>query len=112
MDSCKYPRGSDTLQNQTGKNKREIEVLVSVTLSKTVKVWVNDYEIIDCGYDKEGYYFESIDYSGCDLKSAVKRQIILPQEASNYFKFDKEGSKFYRDLTGWNVDEMECIIDN
>lgn len=116
MDNYNYPIGSDTPDapwNQVDQPEREIEVLVSVTLSKTVKVRVNDYRITDCGKDEDGDYFESIDYSECDLQGAVKDQIVLPQEAHIYIKSNtKEGSKAHLDLMGWNVDEMECMIDN
>lgn len=113
MDNYNYPLGSDTPDapwNQVDQPEREIEVLVSVTLSKTVKVRVSDYEIADCGKDEDGDYFEDIDYSECDLQGAVKDQIVLPQEAHIYIKSNtKEGSKAHLDLMGWNVDEMEVI---
>lgn len=116
MDNYNYPMGSDTSSapwNQVDLPEKEIEVLVSVTLSKTVKVRVSDYKIADCGKNEDGDYFEDIDYSECDLYGAVKDQIVLPQEAHIYIKSNtKEGSKAHLDLMGWNVDEMECIIDN
>lgn len=116
MDNYNYPMGSDTPNapyNQADLPEKEIEVLVSVTLSKTVKVRVSDYKIADCGKDEECDYFESVDYSECDLQGAVKDQIVLPQEAHIYIKSNtKEGSKAHSDLIGWNVDDMECIIDN
>ena len=110
MDNYNYPAGSDTSWNQADLPEKEIEVLVSVTLSKTVKVRVSDYKIADCGKDEDGDYFESVDYSECDLQGAVKDQIVLPQEAHIYIKSNtKEGSKAHLDLMGWNVDEMEVI---
>lgn len=116
MDNYNYPIGSDTPNapwNQINLPEREIEVLVSVTLSKTVKIGVDDYKIVDCGKDEDGNYFKDIDYSECDLKGAVESQIVLPQEAHIYVKTNtREGSKAHLDLVGWNVDEMECIIDN
>lgn len=63
---------------------KEIEVCVSVSLSKTVKVYVGDYDI-----DEEGIP----DFSECDIIGAVKRQITLPQ-------------KLFPD---WNTDEFECV---
>ena len=113
MDNYNYPAGSDTSDapwNQADLPEKEIEVLVSVTLSKTVKVRVSDYKIADCGKDEDGDYFEGVDYSECDLQGAVKDQIVLPQEAHIYIKSNtKEGSKAHLDLMGWNVDEMEVI---
>lgn len=71
MDNYSYPIGADTPNapwNQVDNPEREIEVTVSVTLSKTVKIKVSDYSITDSGKDEDGEYFEDIDYSKCDLK--------------------------------------------
>lgn len=96
--------------NQADNPEREIEVTVSVTLSKTVKIKVSDYEITDSGKDEDGEYFEDIDYSNCDLKGAVEEQIVLPQKAWNYIApKTKKGVKVISDLKGWNVDDFEVI---
>lgn len=113
MDNYNYPMGADTKDapwNQVDNPEREIEVTVSVTLSKTVKVRVSDYEITDSGKDEDGEYFEDIDYSNCDLKGAVKEQIVLPQKAWDYIapKSKKEVNAIF-DLKGWNVDDFEVI---
>lgn len=113
MDNYNYPMGADTKDapwNQVDNPEREIEVTVSVTLSKTVKIKVSDYEITDSGKDEDGEYFEDIDYSNCDLKGAVEEQIVLPQKAWDYIapKSKKEVQAIF-DLKGWNVDEMEVI---
>ena len=83
MDNYNYPIGSDTSDapwNQSENPEKEIEVTVCISISKTVKIKVSDYEITDCGKDEDGYYFEDVDYSDCDLKDAVKEQITLPHE--------------------------------
>lgn len=96
-ESGYYPPGAEhdpnAPWNQIDNPERKIEVTVSVTLSKTVKIKVSDYEITDSGKDEDGEYFEDIDYSNCDLKKAVKEQIILPQDTCK----------------GWNVDDFEVI---
>ena len=74
---------------------KEVEVTVSVTLSKTVKVKINDYDIISQGIDEDGNFFENIDYSNCNITNAVEEQVLLPQ----YYMKD------------WNVDDFECIIE-
>ena len=74
---------------------KEVEVTVSVTLSKTVKVKINDYDIISQGVDEDGDFFENIDYSNCNITNAVEEQVLLPQ----YYMKD------------WNVDDFECIIE-
>lgn len=111
MDNYNYPIGADTKNapwNQTDNPEREIEVTVSVTLSKTIKIKVSDYEIIDSGKDEDGEYFEDIDYSNCDLKKAVEEQITLPQNACVHML---PQTKACKDLAGWNVDDYEIVLD-
>lgn len=112
-DNYNYSVGADTPSapwNQEGNPEREIEVTISVTLSKTVKIKVSDYDIIDSGKDEDGNYFEDIDYSNCNLKEAIEEQVVLPQKAWNYIipKSKKEIAAI-SDLKDWNVDELEVI---
>ncbi len=107
-----YPIGADTSDapwNQVENPEREVEVTISITLSKTVKVKVKDYEIVDSGRDEDGEYFEDIDYSNCDLKSAVEEQLFLPQNAGDLMVKNniKEGS----DLQNYIVDDFEVILE-
>lgn len=111
MDNYNYPMGADTPDapwNQVDNPEREVEVLVSITLSKTFKVKVSDYTITDSGKDEDGNYFEDIDYSECGLKSAVESQIVLPHEAYKYIT--SSGNKSVKEeLKDWNVDDFEVI---
>ena len=111
MDNYNYPMGADTKDapwNQADNPEREIEVTVSVTLSKTVKIKVSDYEITDSGKDEDGEYFEDIDYSNCNLKDAVEEQVILPQSAHMYVK---SNPKVHEDLSNWCVDDLEVNLE-
>ena len=111
MDNYNYPCGTDGPNapwNQVDNPEREIEVTVSVTLSKTVKIKVSDYEITDSGKDEDGEYFEDIDYSNCDLKGAVEEQIVLPQSAHTYVKGNP---KVHEDLSNWCVDDLEVNLE-
>ena len=63
---------------------KEVEVTVSVTISKTMKVPVGDYII-----DEEG----NIDFSECDLKKAVEENVRLPN------------------TKGWDLDNFEVVIE-
>lgn len=92
--------------NQEDLKEREIEVLVSVTLSKTVKIKVSDYIIKDSGKDEDSSYYENIDYSDCDLGKAVKNQVCFPQDAYKYI-IDK---KIHNDLKNWKMDEFEIML--
>lgn len=125
-ESGYYPMGAEfdknAPYNQVEPEPLEIEVTVSVTLSKTMKIKVNDYleEIED---DEEGKH-RNIDFSVCDLQSAVNNQIYLPQDSglifdnyiSKYSNLKNESSyneakKIVDDLSDWNVDEMEVVLD-
>ena len=111
MDNYNYPCGTDGPNapwNQVDNPEREIEVTVSVTLSKTVKIKVSDYEITDSGKDEDGEYFEDVDYSNCDLKGAVEEQIVLPQSAHMYVK---SNPKVHEDLSNWCVDDLEVNLE-
>ena len=111
-ESGYYPPGAkhdpNAPWNQVDNPEREIEVTVSVTLSKTVKIKVSDYEITDSGKDEDGEYFEDIDYSNCDLKGAVEEQIALPQNAYIYVKSKPE---VHEDLSNWCVDDFEVNLE-
>lgn len=98
-ESGYYPVGAEydpnAPWNQKENPEREIEVTVSVTLSKTIKVMVSDYDVINSGKDEDGNYFEDIDYSNCDLKEAVTNQELLPQDK----------------CLDWEVDDFEVLLD-
>lgn len=126
MESGYYPAGAefDTSApwNQNSMPKKEIEVTISVTLSKTMKIEVDDYDI-EVDADEDGKYLE-YDFSDCNLEEAVKNQIALPQDLAEYIdntlKYDepfkgvnipKHFKDAVEDCKGWNVDEMECVLD-
>ena len=63
---------------------KDVEITVSVTISKTMKVPVGDYII-----DEEG----NIDFSECDLKKAVEENVRLPN------------------TKGWDLDNFEVVLE-
>lgn len=82
-----YPWGADNPRapwNEVEQPPKDIEVTISVTVSKTMKVPVRDYTI-----DEEG----NIDFSECDLKKAVEENIRLPN------------------INGWDLDDFEVIAE-
>lgn len=111
-----YPMGAqydpNAPYNKNGLPEKEIEVLVSVTLSKTVKIKVSDYTIKDSGKDEDGDYFETLDFSDSNLKEAVENQMVLPQEAHKWVTpFTLVDANAKRDLENWNIDEFEVILE-
>lgn len=101
--------------NQEDQPNHEIEVTVSITLSKTVKVIVNDYTL--WGKDENGN--PDVDYSMCNLKSAVESQIYLPQEAGNFIQegldngtiISTKYGNIAEDLKDWDVDDFEVVME-
>lgn len=95
-----YPEGAE--HNNTSpwniepNPSRKIEVEVTITLSKKVSLWVDDYRIIDSGTDEDGECFEDIDYSECDVEKAVRNQIPLSDRGS---------------LSEWEVDYLEVKVE-
>ena len=108
MNNYDYPIGADTKEapwNQEDSEDVEAEVLVSITLSKTVKVTIN----------KE----DAKDPIECNLKKVVEEQITLHNKAGDIFKnVNKRDSTKYpiiksiiEDLSNWNVDDYEVILE-
>lgn len=115
MNNYDYPEGADNSSapwNEEDKKSKEIEVCVSVTLSKTVKIKVSDYTIIESGVNEDGEPFEDIDYSTCDLKSAVEEQVYLPQDIEFLLRTTDKSEEILKKLSGWNVDDFEVCPDN
>lgn len=95
-----YPTGAqydpDAPWNQVEPDDKEIEVTISITMSKIVKIVVPD--------------IKDLDYT--ILKDAVKNQIFLPYEVE-YIKTiipnNSANEKIIEDLSNWIVDDFEVI---
>lgn len=109
--------GPDSPWNQVDRPEREIEVTVSVTLSKTMRILVDDYRAEE---DDEGH--PSFDYSDCNLHKAVEEQSVLPQNLALFtermfghdINLKAAGMPKYlkdaiTDCKGWHVDDYEVI---
>lgn len=123
MDNYNYPMGADTSDapwNKEDLPEEEIEVTISVTLSKTVKIKVSDYNIEKNEDDK----YISYDFSKCDLNKAVENQVILPQNLARFTEsiFNEDlnlkaaGMPLYlkeaiADCKDWYIDEMEIVAE-
>lgn len=124
MGNGYYPAGAEfdlnAPYNQVDLPEKEIEVTISVTLSKTVKIMVDDYSVEEDA-DEDGRYL-SYDYSGCDLYKAVEDQVVLPQNLAEFTErmFDhdlalkKAKMPMYlkdaiEDCKRWCVDDFEII---
>lgn len=99
MNNYDYPLGADTKDapwNQEDPKPQEVEVTVSITLSKTVKIKVDDYTAEE-NIDEDGEHYIDYDFSECDLKSAVRDQVTLPNEVGEF--------------NDWVEDDFEVILE-
>lgn len=98
FESGYYPAGAEhdpnAPWNQVDPPEEEVEVTISITLSRTVKVTVTDYTVEDEGVE-DGVHYRDIDYYSCDLKQAVKEQ--YPQYCPEAFE-------------GWTEDDFEVAL--
>lgn len=108
MNNYNYPVGSDNSTapwNQEEIEPKDIEVTISITLSKTVVLSVDDYTNLA----------GETDYFNCNLNKAAKEQLFLPQDAGTIIQSIADGKNkihlqaIANDLSNWCVDEMEVI---
>jgi hypothetical protein len=120
MNNYDYPMGADTKDapwNQEDPEPRTIEVTVSITLSKTMKIEVDDYTAEEEMDEDSGIVNTYYDYSECDLRKAVEEQICLPNKAYEslcntiYTTQNYQARRCLEDLKGWEVDDFEVISE-
>ena len=90
MDSNKY--------DNSDKEEKEIEVTISITLSKDVKI------------KTKNYYIEESRLIPNDPKQDVEDQIYLPQEVVYYLYKYNVSKDIINDLENWNVDDFIVVI--
>ena len=83
--------------NEKENPEREVEVTVSVTLSRTVRIKVSDYRMSSPVKDEDGHYYADIDYTDCNLEQAVREQVLLPQNLEA--------------LKDWTVDDYVAVLE-
>ena len=89
-ESDYYPTGtynnSDAPWNEVAKKPQKVEVTVSITLSKTVEVEIDDYTTEEI--DENGVYNTIYNFDNCDLEQAVRNQINLPSKVFDNWSED------------------------
>lgn len=89
---------------------KQLNVTISMTISKSFTIDVNDYKTDIIGIDEDTFPVKKADFSSCDLKKAVKEQIILPNEAYKCMEvWDSKSADVYEDLSRWSVDDFIVI---
>lgn len=91
---------------------KKVDVTVSVCLSKTFTIEVDDYELLEKGKDEDGIPFEDIYFGDCDLESAVCNQHWLPQDVlKNISKLRECSPTLAEDCKNWNIDEFNVELE-
>lgn len=102
MSDGRIPTGADVPWapwNEPEIEYKEVEVTISLTISKTTKITVPDIKNLDSSI----------------LKDAVKEQIVLPHEVefiksiSNESALDK---RVIEDLSDWVEDDFEVVLED
>ena len=79
MNNYDYPVGVDNNPeapwNEKSNKPQKVEVTVSITLSKTVEIEVDDYTTEELNED--GVYDTIYNFDNCNLEQAVRNQIDL-----------------------------------
>ena len=92
-ESDYYPTGTynnpDAPWNEVAKKPQKIEVTVSITLSKTVEIEVDDYTTEE-DFDEDGYQGIAYDFSECNLEQTVRNQITLPNSIEEFNDWDED----------------------
>ena len=78
-ESGYYPAGAEfdprAPWNEEEQPYKEVEVTVSITVSKTMKIPVKDYVMYEDG---------GIDFTDCNLKKAVEENVEFPIQLQNH----------------------------
>ena len=86
-ESDYYPTGTynnpDAPWNEVAKKPQKVEVTVSITLSKTVEIEIDDYTA-EKDFDENGYQGIAYDFSECNLEQKVRDQITLPNSVEEF----------------------------
>ena len=92
-ESDYYPTGTynnpDAPWNEVSKKPQKIEVTVSITLSKTVEIEVDDYTAKE-DFDEGGYQGIAYDFSEYNLEQAVRNQITLPNSIEEFNDWNED----------------------
>lgn len=97
---------------QTKKQPKQLSVTISMCISKTVDIWVDDYDVKITGIDEDNFPIEVIDISTCNLTKTVEEQVLLPNKAySQLDVYDSLSADNYDALKDWQVDDL-IIVPN
>lgn len=95
---------------QTKKQPKQLSVTVSMCISKTVDIWVDDYDVKITGIDEDNFPVEVMDSSTCNLTRTVEEQVLLPNKAYLQLDvYDSLSADNYDALKDWHVDDLIVV---
>ena len=111
MDNYNYPMGADTPDapwNQRDPEPVEVEVQVTIVLTKNIKLPVTDYIVEPGGIDEDGVPMSQLyDFDDCDFHQAVADNMTLPHQLADLIE-NREFTKYdVEDCKDWEFEEVE-----
>lgn len=128
MNNNDYPEGADNSLapwNQSEQNPIFVDVTVSETLSRTVKIPVTDYSG-ECEMDEDGFVVDNYDFSNTDFENEYYSRFYsieaLLEKIGNFlfylqhkYQFKISDVNLVQDLIdsclGWTENEREVICE-
>lgn len=127
MDTYNFPLGADTKDapwNKEGTPKRDFDVFISQTLSKSTSVSTDDY-ICSVEKGEDGEVEEDIDTSETDWERAYteehltltglirecKKFLLKCKQGEHYSKDKATIDKLLRECEGWSLDDLVIMED-
>lgn len=98
--------------NEVEHSDEELEIFVSVVISKTIKVKVSDYTIVDAGIDENRIPYVIKDYSTCDIKEAVRNKLGVKDFNLTNFELVGSNPDNIEDTKNWRLDDIDEVILN
>ena len=113
MNTSDYPAGADDSRapwNEKTHPAVDVDVVVTITLSKTMTIRTDKYTRKMCGYDEDGRPEYECDFE--DLASSVAESVTLPHDLAGVMERDAgaitgRGVMAIADCKGWKLEDME-----
>ena len=95
------------------KEKKPIDVTIYTSLSKTARIYTDNYTVIQGVNEDTKEVEQFIDIYDCNLVKEVRKQLVLPQDACKALeKIQKKLSKFDDELLNIIVLQLGYIIED
>lgn len=111
MDNYNYPMGTDTSDapwNQRDPEPVNVEVQVTIVLTKTIELPVTDYIVEPGGIDEDGLTIPNLYiFDDCDFRKALKDNVILPHQLADLVDKGKVSKCNIEDCKNWELEDIE-----